>query len=365
MSEAIVAKVGKQVRHKFVVRSLINSEGGNLRFSTKYPDLCGTCEIGDEALGPFPACATCGRAPNQGGRVISGDGDGIFPVIEVIDLEGDPSTPVAVLVVFDSNYELANRLKNEAANGQKPTLSLADFERFVRLPTADVTSLSASSTIVLGGGSKSEPAVDCAISPATPTIARVFIEQAGQYTGNFGSFNEGNDADVSIPRLLTIGPEAVLETVFGTPSRVAQIDWQREDFLHESSLVTSHALVVADDLCHVNAEIADSYLQDISQDENRIRNWDEDFFSWILLGSQLEESWCSKMLETTFGVPDSAEQAELLSRRVFALTVQKVTTGKLPIVGVANFCPECGSRFGDVNSKYCSNCGHPRPALAN
>ena len=354
-------KIERQVHHSFVVRSLINSEGGNLRFATKYPDNCGDCEIGDEALGPFSPCTTCGRASNDGGRVISGDGDGIYPVVEVIDPSDAQSTPVAVLVVFDSNYDLANRLTKEAALGQRPLFSHSDLMNFLQLATADVTSLAPSATILLGGGSPHEPAIDCAINPALPAIARVYVEKVGGYTGNFGSFNVGNETKVNLPRLLAIGPEHVLNAILGTPTSKVEIDWKQEAFQSMASIVTSHKVAVTDDLCRVNAQIADSYLKDISQVEHGIRNWDDHFFSWVLLGSQLNEPWCTEMIKTTFGVPDSAKQSSLISRRVFGLPQSTVEVDDANMEALPTYCSQCGGKFIDLTSKFCSNCGHRRP----
>lgn len=357
-------KIGAESRFTFVVRGLVNTEGGQLRFASGYDPLCEICDDGPGVLGPFPACGACGRGPTQGGRVISGDGDGIYPIVEVIDSTSEGAEPIAILVVFDSNYELANRISADAQRAQRPDFTANDVVRFFGLPVVAVSALEPTDTVVLGGGRRNEPAVDCAIQKSGDLIARAYVETSGRYTGNFANFNADNGTTISVPRLLAIGTQENLDFLTGKPQSELTIDWEAEDLAAMTSIVTSHAKVVADEMCFANANIADSYLQDMSRFEHLLRNWDDDFFSWVILGADLGNKWCIDMLSTTFGVPNEAKQIALVRRRIFdesKSTVDESKEDPQERKDPANrFCSNCGRRFENLAEHFCPACGTSR-----
>lgn len=359
-----MAKIGSEQRFKFIVRALVNSEGGRLRFATGYQPECVECENSEERLGPFSYCNSCGRNPRRGGKIRSGDGDGIYPVIEVIDSETADGIPIAVLLVFDSNYNLANRISGEAQESNRPTFSRTDFSEHLSLPAVSVAELEPTDLLVVGGGSRIEPAVDCFIQIAEGLVARAYVEGPGMYSGNFAEFNSDGVTTAHVPRLLAIGAPTNLDLILGRNSNQLTLDWEQEDSSALVTIVTSHVEAVADGLCFANANIADSYLRDMSRREHAIRNWDEDFFSWMILGSQLGNEWCTDMLSTTFGVPDNGKQGALLARRVFGefspAKAEILEAPSAPRTVENNFCPQCGIRLETQEINFCPNCGQKR-----
>jgi hypothetical protein len=359
-----VAKIGSEQRFNFIVRALVNSEGGRLRFATGYQPECVECENSEERLGPFFYCNSCGRNPRRGGKVTSGDGDGIYPVVEVTDSETADGIPIAVLLVFDSNYSLANRISGEAQESNRPTFTRTDFSGYLSLPAVSVAEMEPTDLLVVGGGSRFEPAVDCSIQMTEDIVARSYVEGPGMYSGNFAEFNSDGGTTAHVPRLLAIGAPTNLDLILGRPSNHLTLDWEQEDFSASGTIVTSHVEVVADGVCFANANIADSYLRDMSRHEHAIRNWDEDFFSWVILGSQLGNEWCTDMLSTTFGVPDNEKQCALLARRVFGefspATAEILEAPSSPRPVANNFCSQCGIKFETQEINFCPNCGQKR-----
>lgn len=227
-----------------------------------------------------------------------------------------------------------------------------------------MVTLEPTETLVLGGGSRHEPAIDCSIQQSNELIVRTYVETPGSYSGNFATFNAEGNTTVHIPRVLAVGTPDALAKILGEPTSTIAIDWAAEELATALSIVTSHVQVVADSLCAANAQIADSYLKNMNRFEHSIRNWDDEFFSWVILGAELGDEWCSETLKSTFGVPAHDRQLDLLSRRVFndrsTSPGSSVDAATDESATASNFCSNCGQKFATEVAKFCPACGSKR-----
>ena len=135
----------------FALRGVVNVESGDISFRAQKNDLvdlfdplnsCDDCGPTEEGIPFFVSCKTCSRSPENYFWIKSGNGDGIYTVIEISELDqSDEKVVLGVVVVLVRTQDFTQPIVDEVLELENPYLPHNTFDSFKDLKAFEVTSI--------------------------------------------------------------------------------------------------------------------------------------------------------------------------------------------------------------------------------
>ncbi len=410
----------KQHGYSFRPKGFFNVEGGDAAIATQMFVWCDCLSL---TYGPtVSSCGDCHRGPGNFVKVPAGDGDSVYVVFEVYQINS-PQYAVGAFTVFDHRYEIANKVRSFVE--EQGYLSIPWEEVLVfgdSVPTA-LDQLSETSSIYFadgtsGGANSSNANVDVQFGGDVELTIFGFLEPmstdpeenakyfATNWNMEVGALRSNMQASLAIAQSLaeSLGRELTeplppysirclmalqsdLVAEIGLESEAEIDDWEMFSIQVNGRVVSSHIQPQDVSTVWMNAMLAreiDRQAGEVSEAEAKRLLFD--MWTWAYQGLVAGDGDCLELIKNRYQ-PTPDEIAELLRRRgLFDITDNFLATGQLsgllseviaaqspPGLGLtksgslglglgenkSKFCSNCGQAFGEL-AKFCAECGNAR-----
>ena len=221
-----------------------NVESGNAGFSSEFLSPCDECS-GQSSEGLQFDCVKCGRSKNNYLFTTSGDGDSVYTVWRF--------GAQAVLVIFDSNYGIANVVRNALLSSTAPNLDDADLTVLASSLATHLGVISLSTTMVVADVYGPSRIGDSYVPVEVEGLAEgtyelwSFVEPSDAYTGPLGPRDV-----VTVRAVLAIHP--VLANQLSLPQEI-NVDWKQHLGAMGATMVASHVAPMGESVRQINSLI--------------------------------------------------------------------------------------------------------------
>ncbi|MFM2022875.1 MAG: hypothetical protein RIR89_267 [Actinomycetota bacterium] len=294
-------------------------------------------------------CPGCGRSPRTYTWMQSGDGAGVYPVIELTSASG---TKLGALVVLDSpvrsEVTIATKLRDSNFNNGTAKFDFGLLTPFLKLRGTSFANLSVVTEIVFAdaryvSGSESIPIwVDGLSSGEYQVVA--FCEPMAETDALFeDNVLPVDDGSAPRPRVILVMKSNELKK-FGYAEDFMILDSEKLINTWNQSMVLAYEESFAPETVEINAAVMQA------KNGKDVRLIDDDF---------KEDSSPSP----SDGLTKSSATSGLgLSTPPVAEVSEPVAPAAPPVSlgGLKKFCTECGSQFANESVKFCTECGTQR-----
>ena len=294
-------------------------------------------------------CPGCGRSPRTYTWMQSGDGTGVYPVIELTSASG---TKLGALVVLDSpvrsEVTIATKLRDSNFNNGTAKFDFGLLTPFLKLRGTSFANLSVVTEIVFAdaryvNGSKSIPIwVDGLSSGEYQVVA--FCEPMAETDARFeDNVLPADDGSAPRPRVILVMKSSELKK-HGYTEDFVILDSEKLINTWNQSMVLAYEETFEPETVEVNAAIIHAKNgKDVRLIEDDVK---EDSSPSTNIGLTKSSATSGLGLST----PPPAAESEAI-----APTGPPVASS-----GLKKFCTECGVQFANENAKFCTECGTQR-----
>lgn len=346
----------------FRTRGFFNVEGGQVGIASKLHPWCDCMSFN---LGPAESCGSCKRNSTNYMNMISGNGDGVYVVFEIVR-KTDKSV-VGALTIFDNDYQIANQIRTEIQDGNVPSFPKDLAKLFAKATPLEVGKLKATKTLfVADSGStidSSNAVVDVQLSSSQPIKIVAFADEISggesgwvdhlmktqgldrssakaqvQMSRAFGdaAFEVLEiDAEPSLPSflpraILAMSPE--LEAALSIKYSIKVSDWQLVAAQFAGTSGTSHTEAQNISTIWMNVMLAMEVDRAAGENisEKKAKELLFDMWTWAYQGASLGNEDCAALIASNPYSPTDEEVSGLLRRRGLYEDAEKALAGDLP-----------------------------------
>lgn len=380
------------------VRGYFNVEGGQACVSSGKNNHC-ECSLG--LLGPVvETCGDCGADRFDYVSLPSGMGDGIYVVAEI--RASPDSKPLGALVTFESQYTLANAVREQVAQEKVPDypieliseLPVTDIFKVAQIRSAPKIFLSDASgfggtnagvSVELGDKELDVLALTFPIAPGLESWATVYADLTGIPLGEpekaeiralseYSGRDVNNPDDAGLPNLFFVGALILseeLKSALQLSVSEKVLDWDDIELRQGVSIVTSHMSPMGTSVMLENYLLArewDRVAGDTISDQQALEHLFE-CWSWLFQAALNGERDALAIVRANTYKPSRDEILSMLSSRGSSPTSQQIdnlfdepglpkkTNGLLK--KSAKYCSNCGEQTDNGLNKFCPGCGVP------
>jgi hypothetical protein len=382
--------------HSLFIRGYFNVEGGQASISN---GLSTNCDCIQGFLGvAIEVCPDCGAGDKDYVSIPSGMGDGIYVVTEV-RAEGS-SKAVGAVVVFDSQYLVANAVREQVEDEQVPhypahliseqpvdkAFSIAQLRPKPKLFFSDAIGFgveNAGVSVELEDSLVDVIALTSPIAPNFESWAENYTEITGLSLGpaegaeiralrEHMGYNSVAPEDAGLPTLyfravlvLTSALRDALQLEILTES----LDWQETEARQGISIVTSHITPMGTSAMFENYLLSREWDRAAGEGISDEEALDLLFecWSWLFQAALAGETDYLRIVRENTYKPSQAEIAAMLASRGCLATTDQIE-GLVEKPGLtkfspsssltkAKYCPNCGVQTNNGLNRFCPNCG--------
>ena len=332
-------------------RGFFNVEGGSFELSDQFRDECDECRV-SKYSNSF-SCS-CGRNSRNTIAGSAGDGDGIYTSWDIYDLQA--SEYMGILAVFDSDYYLANIVRENLENENPTDWDGSLVEKFARTKRVVRGHFDQVENLLLGDSGfhwdTFIPVLDFELFESKDLEVSLFVEEPGAHSGAFANSVEHR------PRVLLVLDKKYTQVAGPEDLPSASISWGDEYQKSMSELQACHVETMSETIAPLN--VVNALLQVAVEDKDviEVRKSSSAITaaSWALFGDLRDDTDLFSVIEKENWDFTGITAAELL-----ALRGQRIADEEEPPVSSRNaFCENCGKALSET-AKFCGGCGQRIP----